>query len=115
MINLKNIVCVSGLLLSVALSHSAIAGGDIEAGKEKSATCAACHGADGNSTIAGTPSIGGQYKDYIIQALSDYQDGDRKNPIMSGMAANLSDQDIDDLAAYFSSQEGLFTPDEDQW
>jgi cytochrome c553 len=72
-------------------------------GKEKAATCAACHGADGNSQDPANPRLAGQHRDYIAKALSDYKSGARKNAIMNGMAANLSKQDIADLAAYFST------------
>ncbi len=82
-------------------------GGDAAAGKEKSAACAACHGADGNSTYADFPRIAGQQSDYIVKALSDYKSGARKDPIMGAMAAGLSKQDMENLAAYFSSQTGL--------
>jgi cytochrome c553 len=104
------------ILLSLAaaliLIHgSAQAAGDIDAGKTKSATCAACHGADGNSTNGAFPILAGQYQDYLIKAMRDYRSGKRKNPIMSGLAAPLSDQDQEDLAAYFSSQKSsLYTP-----
>ena len=104
-----------GTLLSLAaallLVHgSALAGGDIDAGKAKSAPCAACHGADGNSPTTAFPIIAGQYEDYLIRAMEDYSTGKRKNPIMTGFAAPLNDQDRADLAAYYASQEsGLYT------
>ena len=93
----------SGTLLIAA--GTANAGGDVEAGKAASATCAACHGADGNSTIGTNPKLAGQYESYIVQALKAYRSGSRQNAIMSGFAAALTDQQIADLAAYFSSQE----------
>ena len=77
------------------------------AGKEKSKTCAACHGPDGNSAAPDFPRLAGQNQDYLVKALSDYKAGDRKNAIMAPQAANLSKRDIDDLAAYFSRQSGL--------
>jgi len=98
---LKNILQVMGL--AVWLPTAAVAG-DISKGKELSATCAACHGADGNSTIPTNPKLAGQYESYLIQALSDYRSGARKNAIMAGFATGLSDSDIKDLAAYFASQ-----------
>lgn len=78
--------------------------GNAEAGKAKSAACAACHGADGNSVINLYPRLSGQHEDYLHKALTDYQSGKRKNAIMQGMAAPLAPQDIADLAAYFASQ-----------
>lgn len=92
---------------SLMMTMSAVQAGDAAAGKEKSATCAACHGEGGRSEIPFNPVLAGQYKDYIVRALKDYRSGDRKNPMMAPMAAGLSDEDIEDLAAYFSSQEGL--------
>jgi cytochrome c553 len=95
---------LSAAALMMAASGLAQAGGDAAKGKEKSAVCAACHGADGNSAAADFPKIAGQYPDYIATALRHYKAGKRKNPIMAPMAANLSPEDIADLAAYFSSQ-----------
>jgi cytochrome c553 len=83
------------------------AAGNPEAGKAKSTTCAACHGADGNSTNSMFPRLAGQHKDYILHSLMAYKSGKRKNPIMSGQAQTLSLTDMEDLAAYFSSQHGL--------
>jgi len=86
------------------------AGGDIAAGKAKSAPCAACHGPDGNSPSPAFPIIAGQYQDYLIRALEDYKLGNRNNPIMAPTATALSKQDREDLAAYFSSQKStLYT------
>lgn len=99
------------ILLSLAAAtliflHAGVqAAGDIDAGKAKSAPCAACHGADGNSPSPAFPIIAGQYQDYLVRALQEYQSGQRKNAIMNGLAAPLSDQDRADLAAYFASQE----------
>ena len=98
-------VATVGALL-VAAGHS-FAGGDAAAGKQKSAACAACHGADGNSAAPDFPRIAGQQPDYILHSLSAYKSGSRKDPVMGAMAANLSKQDMEDLAAYFFSQTGL--------
>ena len=81
--------------------------GNAVAGKEKSQTCVACHGEDGLSPTTQFPVIAGQYKDYLYQALSDYKSGKRKNAIMTGIVAALNDQDMQDLAAYYSSLDGL--------
>jgi len=87
--------------------------GNITAGKQKSATCATCHGEDGNGNKDNPnptfPRLAGQHEDYLRKALEDYKSGDRKNAIMSGMAAPLSAQDQADLAAYFASQENGLT------
>jgi cytochrome c553 len=83
---------------------------DIAAGKAKAAPCAACHGVDGNAGIDPQyPRLAGQYHDYLARALQEYRDGERKNPVMAGFAAALSDQDIENLAAYFSSLPGKLT------
>tara|TARA_B100000282_G_C31518521_1_gene392782 strand:+ start:324 stop:650 length:327 start_codon:yes stop_codon:yes gene_type:complete len=76
-------------------------------GKEKSVTCSACHGTDGNSNNKMYPRIAGQYKNYLIHALNAYKSGERENAIMAGFAAGLSEQDIIDLSTYYSKQKGL--------
>ncbi len=91
--------------LAVSLPVHAV--GDYDAGKAKSTTCAACHGADGNSTVPSFPRLAGQHRDYLLQALHEYKIGVRKNPIMGGQAQALSDTDMQDLAMYFSQQKGL--------
>jgi cytochrome c553 len=80
--------------------------GDAAKGQKKAAeVCAACHGADGTKPSApDQPVLAGQYYDYLVQALSDYKVGRRTNPIMKGFAGQLSKQDIDDLATWFSGQ-----------
>lgn len=99
------VAAVGGVCLSISVA--AQAGGDAAAGKEKAATCGACHGADGNSSVPTNPILAGQYQSYLVQALQSYRDGSRQNAIMSGFAAQLSDADIADLAAWFSSQESV--------
>lgn len=80
------------------------AGGDAAAGKTKSATCAGCHGADGNSVNPEWPSLAGQHAKYLEKQLHEFKAGARKNATMAPMAAALSEQDMGDLAAYFASQ-----------
>jgi len=82
-----------------------VAGGNAANGEKLSATCAACHAADGNSTIEANPILAGQYESYLIRALTDYRSGARQSATMAGFAAALSDQDIRDLAAWFAGQE----------
>ena len=96
--------------LAVLTVAQGAAAGSAAAGKQKSQACIACHAEDGNSTNPQFPRLAGQHPDYIVRALRDYQSGARKNPIMAPFAANLSPQDIEDLAAYFSQQKGLITP-----
>ena len=74
-------------------------------GQATGQSCIDCHGADGNAPIDATyPRLGGQYADYLAHALQAYRGGDREHMLMSPQAANLSDQDIADLAAYFGSR-----------
>lgn len=97
-----------GLLLATSLFVApAHAVGNAANGKAKSAACAACHGPDGNSPLPLYPKLAGQHADYLQQALKGYKSGARKNEIMKGMAAPLSAQDIEDLAAFYASQPGL--------
>lgn len=91
-----------GVMLAAASSASP-ASGSIANGKTKAATCFACHGADGNGIDPQYPRLAGQYNLYLQQVLHEYQDGRRNNPIMKGFAATLSEQDIEDVSAYFSS------------
>lgn len=80
---------------------------DLVAGKEKAAVCAACHGADGKTPIDPSYAIlAGQHRDYLVVALKAYRSGGRKNAIMAGQAAALSNDDIHDLAAYYASLDG---------
>jgi cytochrome c553 len=79
----------------------------------QAAACAACHGTNGRGTTPEYPNIGGQHPDYIEQALNDYRLGKRKNPIMAPFAQQLTKEDIEVLAEYFSGQQGLETPELD--
>ena len=92
------------VLLFVFGSHMVLARGDVEAGKTKSAPCAACHGVDGNSANPEWPKLAGQGAPYIFAQLRLFKNGERKNALMSPMAAALSEQDMHDLAAYYESQ-----------
>ena len=82
---------------------SAQAEGDIAAGEKKARSCQVCHGKGGNSTNPAYPILAGQHAQYLQKQLRSFRDGTRKDPIMNGMAAPLSDQDIEDVAAYFQS------------
>lgn len=98
------------LILSLLASCSVWAQGNIEAGKAKSQTCVACHGADGNSLLTMYPKLAGQHAKYIEKQLKDLKLGmesagkqGRYDPVMSAMAMPLTEQDMADLAAYYSS------------
>lgn len=79
--------------------------GDPAAGQAKSATCAACHGADGRGTTPLFPNLHGQKAEYLAHQLRAFRDGMRQDPTMAPMAVSLSDQDIADLAAYYANLE----------
>lgn len=92
------------LLLLLALSASAFAVGDKEAGKTQAqAMCAGCHGKDGVARNPTWPSLADQPEKYLVQQLQDYQSGKRRSPMMQGVAKRLSAQDMQDVAAYFAS------------
>ena len=78
--------------------------GDPIAGKDKSELCQGCHGGDGNSPDGMTPKLAGQNASYIVKQLRNYQIGVRSHAIMSAVAAAVSDEDLEDIAAYFASQ-----------
>jgi len=80
--------------------------GNARAGETKSETCVACHGDDGKGIAPNFPMLAGQYEDYLRHALTQYRDGARQQALMNGIAADLSDQDIADLAAYYASKPG---------
>jgi cytochrome c553 len=92
---------------AVAAAPAAVKPGDATAGQAKAAVCGACHGMDGNSADAQYPKLAGQSEQYIVRQLTDFKSGKRQNPIMMGMAAPLSEQDMHDLGAYFSTQKPL--------
>lgn len=92
-----------GVFLSLFVSGSAFAAPDIKAGKKKAGMCFNCHGAEGNSKRSNFPSLAGQKPAYLVNQLRAFRDGTRKNGMMQNMAANLSDQEINNLAAFFAS------------
>ena len=89
---------------SLVLSVGANAAGDAAAGKSKSAVCMACHGPTGTSPNPLWPNLAGQKAPYMVKQLKAFKSGARKDPIMGPMAAPLSDQDMENLSAYFASQ-----------
>jgi cytochrome c553 len=110
---LRNFLTLSLATAAFALASPAGAAGvkgDVAAGKQKAGTCASCHGveasgklADGSATPDNVPVIAGQYPDYLAKALKDYRSGKRTDPQMTGMAKGLTDEDINDLSAYYGS------------
>lgn len=92
------------LILMLTMGFTGVAqAADIEAGKAKSTTCVACHGSNGISNNPVWPNLAGQKEEYLAIQLRAFRGGERSNPLMSPMAAGLSDTDIENLAAYFSS------------
>ena len=98
--------CQIGAILMALASFVSIPvnAGDAEAGKAKSAVCAACHGVDGNSVNPIWPSLAGQHATYLYKQLMDFKTERRVDASMAGMVANLSETDMKDLAAYYESQ-----------
>ena len=97
----KILLLITAALLSV--NAAAVFAGDAAAGKSKSATCAACHGPNGISPNDMWPNLAGQKAGYLVAQMKAFRDGQRANPMMAPMAAPLSDDDIANLAAYYSS------------
>jgi cytochrome c553 len=89
------------------VAEAAAKPGDATAGQAKAAVCGACHGMDGNSSDAQYPKLAGQSEQYIVRQLTDFKAAKRQNPIMMGMAAPLSQQDMHDVGAYFASKTPL--------
>ena len=97
----KILLLTTAALLSV--NATTVFAGDAAAGKAKSATCAACHGPNGISPNDIWPNLAGQKEGYLMAQLKAFRDGQRSNPMMAPMVAPLSDTDIANLAAYYSS------------
>ena len=91
------------LLLTLSTFSMPSLAGDAEAGKAKSAVCAACHGANGISPAPIWPNLAGQKEAYLVKQIKAFKNGERTDPTMAPMVAALTDADIDDLAAYYAS------------
>lgn len=98
------VLATLSLVAVFGCSAPAFAAGSVEAGQAKSVTCMACHGADGNSVNPEWPSLAGQHRSYLEKQLKHFKAGERQNALMSPMAMTLSDEDIADLAAFYSAQ-----------
>jgi cytochrome c553 len=101
------------VVLSVASTLAArdgYAAGDVAAGRQKALMCQTCHGLDGKAKIPEAPSLAGQSAIYLTKALNDYRSGARKNDMMSLVAPMLKDNDVEDLAAYYSAIEVSISP-----
>lgn len=109
----KNIAAyyASQKLAAPASAASAVGAADtVAAGKAAAATCIACHGADGNSKLPGTPSLAGQHPGYLLASMQAYKDGSRKDSSMAGQVANLDKVTMENLAAYFAAQTPVARP-----
>jgi cytochrome c553 len=100
-------LCAGLVALGCAASMAAQAAGDPVAGRNKNSMCAGCHGIPGWKTAFPdtykVPRLGGQHAEYLVAALKQYKTGERTHPSMKAIAASLSDQDMEDLAAYYAS------------
>lgn len=92
--------------VGLLMAQLSFAAGNVDAGKQKSMVCAACHNADGNSTLTENPILAGQHESYLFKQLMNFKtpDSGRQNAIMAGMVAALTEQDMRDLAAFYASQ-----------
>ncbi len=90
---------------SLIVSAHAADGPDPAKGQALAGVCAACHGSDGNSPLAMNPNLAGQHAAYVLKQLKEFKSGTRNNPVMMGMVANLSEDDMRNVSAYFSTQQ----------
>ena len=100
------------LVLSAVGSAAAWAKGDVERGRRLARECFACHGQDGYSPSPINPKIGGQHERYLFLSLKEYRDGGRSHSLMRGSVLSRTDQELEDIAAYYASQPGYLEPDE---
>jgi len=101
---MRKLFAVATTVIALGMSTTAQAEGSVEAGQQKSAVCVACHGSDGNSVNPEWPSLAGQHAGFLAEQLKAFKEGERQNALMSPMAMGLSEQDMQDLAAYYEAQ-----------
>ncbi len=99
----RRVACVAAVITLSATS--ALAAGDVAAGRRKAVACQTCHGLDGLSKIPDAPNLAGQPEAYLVKAIDDFRQGARRNDMMSLVVERLQDQDVADLAAYYASIE----------
>ena len=99
---MKRTLLTAGIVALLGVFGAAQAGGDAAAGKAKAATCASCHGPNGEG-VKPNPALAGKAEGQLIQAMKDYKSGKRANPVMKTFADQLNDQDVANLAAYYAS------------
>jgi len=101
---MRKLLAVAAMAAALGISSAAQAEGSVAAGQAKSVVCAACHGADGNSVNPEWPSLAGQHASYTAEQLAAFKSGQRQNALMSPMAMGLSEEDMQDLAAFYEAQ-----------
>ena len=101
----KTVIAVLAAALVGLIPNLLLAKGDAAAGQAKSALCGSCHGVDGNSLMAMNPKLAGQSARYMVKQLQEFKSGARESAIMASMVLSLSDQDMEDIAAWYSSQQ----------
>ena len=92
-------------LVALGFAVPAAWAGDVAAGEAAASTCIACHGERGVVPVANYPIIGGQHEDYLLVSMRAYKSGERSNAVMAQLMAELSDEDLQNLAAYFAAQD----------
>ena len=102
-------IAIAAALLTAFALPAAASSGSAEVGRKKAEPCKACHGEAGISASPEFPNLAGQHQDYLATAIAHYRNGKRKNAIMQGQVANLTQRDIQDLTAYYASLPGLKT------
>lgn len=100
---MKNSLLLACSLTLITTSSVLMAEGNQTAGKEKAASCVGCHGEDGNSLVSSFPKLAGQHASYLVKQLQAFKSESRKDPMMSSIAASLSDQDMHDIANYYAA------------
>ena len=101
----KTVIAVLAAAFLGLTPNLLLAQGDASAGQAKSALCGSCHGVDGNSPLAMNPKLAGQSARYMVKQLQDFKSGARSGVTMAAMVLSLSDQDMEDIAAWYSSQQ----------
>lgn len=102
---MKRLVFSLASILMAVTSFNVQSQGNAAAGEQKVAVCAACHGADGNSALGSNPKLAGQNERYTLKQLLDIQSGAREVALMTGLLDNMSEQDLQDIAAFYAAQE----------
>ena len=101
---IKKLLTVSISLALATGTSFVFAQGKVGVGKEKAASCAGCHGEDGNSMMPGFPKLAGQHQGYLVKQLKAFKNGERNAPMMAPLAMGLDEKSIEEIAAYYSAQ-----------